>query len=102
MKDSYTFARGRDEKRSRRSILIFLIACAVGSITIHRYWSQYDGFSDLASRSSASRWVPHASNPVLPDRDHEDYLGTVFDVSVIHEQGLWKMYSSWRRNGSIS
>lgn len=100
MKESYTFARGRDDKRSRRSILILLIACIVASITIHRYWSQYDKFT--TSGSSASRWVPYASNPVLPDRDHEDYLGTVFDVSVIHEQGVWKMYSSWRRNGSIS
>jgi len=102
MKEPYTFARGRDEKRSRRSILILLIACLVGSITIHKYWCQYGSLTNLGSRSSASRWVHYASNPVLPDRDHQDYLGTVFDISVIREQGLWKMYSSWRRNGSIS
>src|SRR5579862_7149428 len=102
MKESYyTFAaRGRDEKLSRRLIVILLIVCMVASITIHRYWSQYDKFT--ASGSSPSRWVPYASNPVLPDADHQDYLGTVFDVSVIHDEGVWKMYSSWRRNGSIS
>lgn len=38
----------------------------------------------------------------MPDLAHQDYLGTVFDLSVLYEEGIWKMYGSWRRNGSIS
>ena len=99
MKDTYTFARRRDEKHSRRSILIIFIACAVASITGYKYWAQFSTGADV---SSASRWQPFPSNPVMPDREHEDYLGTVFDVSVLYDEGTWKMYCSWRRNGSIS
>lgn len=33
---------------------------------------------------------------------HSDETGTVFDLSVFYEDGIYKMYGSWRPNGSIS
>ena len=29
-------------------------------------------------------------------------MGTVFDIAVIHDDGLYKMYASWRGMGSVS
>jgi len=100
MKETYTFTKHRDLKRSPRSALTVFIVCVVAIITGYKYLGRYS--QDLVSISSASRWEPYASNPVLPDKEHEDFLGTVFDVSVLYDNGMWKMYGSWRRNGSIS
>jgi len=38
----------------------------------------------------------------MPDLSHSREIGTMFDVSVIYEQGLWKMYGSWRPKNAIS
>jgi len=29
-------------------------------------------------------------------------MGTMFDLSVLYEEGVYKMYGSWRPNGSVS
>ena len=100
MKSKYAFSGVRDQTRSLRSALIIAIACVVAFAAGYKYWALSGG--DIITFASASRWKPYASNPVLPDKAHEDYLGTVFDVSVLYDDGIYKMYGSWRRNGSIS
>ena len=98
MKDKPIFAN-MPKERPRSSVLIFVIACVVASIAGYKYST---GFRWLDSGWSNSRWEPYASNPVLPDRDHEDFLGTVFDAGVFYEGKTWKMYCSWRANRTIS
>jgi beta-1,2-mannobiose phosphorylase / 1,2-beta-oligomannan phosphorylase len=29
-------------------------------------------------------------------------MGTMFDLSVLYDEGIWKMYGSWRPNSSIA
>ena len=38
----------------------------------------------------------------MPDVAHSDETGTVFDLSVLYEDEIYKMYGSWRPNGSVS
>ena len=38
----------------------------------------------------------------MPDVEHSDETGTIFDLSVLYEDGIYKMYGSWRQNGSVS
>jgi len=38
----------------------------------------------------------------MPDVEHSEATGTVFDVSVLYDDGMYKMYASWRPNGSVS
>jgi predicted GH43/DUF377 family glycosyl hydrolase len=42
-------------------------------------------------------WIKYENNPVLGGK-----LGTCFDVSVLPEQGAYKMYFSWRPKRSIA
>jgi hypothetical protein len=48
------------------------------------------------------KWTPYALNPVLPDLSHSKDIGTVFDISILHDEGIWKMYGSWRPKNAIS
>jgi len=41
-------------------------------------------------------------NPVMPDVAHSEVTGTVFDLSVLYDDGVYKMYGSWRPNASVS
>ena len=54
--------------------------------------------SDFAFKQGTnSGWKKYGSNPVLGG----DY-GTFFDIGVIHEDGIYRMYFSWRPQKSIA
>ncbi|MDR1960469.1 MAG: isochorismatase family protein [Planctomycetaceae bacterium] len=53
--------------------------------------------SDFAQETSTG-WVKYENNPVLGGAN----LGTCFDVSLIQEDGLFKMWFSWRPKKSIA
>ena len=42
-------------------------------------------------------WIKHAANPVLGG-----FLGTCFDVSVLKQNGIYRMYFSWRPKKSVA
>ncbi|MDR1223963.1 MAG: hypothetical protein LBL07_13960 [Tannerella sp.] len=42
--------------------------------------------------------MKYEHNPVLGGGD----LGTVFDVSILKDDGVYKMYNSWRPKGSLA
>lgn len=44
------------------------------------------------------KWVKYEQNPVLGGGD----LGTIFDISVLKEDGIYKMYCSWRPKKSLA
>jgi predicted GH43/DUF377 family glycosyl hydrolase len=50
------------------------------------------------SRKEPSKWVKYENNPVLGGGD----LGTVFDVSLLKDDGGYKMYNSWRPKKSLA
>ena len=87
-------------------LIIFGILCLtfIPSVSIGALKSPPDTSSTRhrGFRPEKSKWVGLESNPVLPDAAHSDTIGTVFDVSVLYEDGLYKMYGSWRPNDSIS
>jgi predicted GH43/DUF377 family glycosyl hydrolase len=45
-----------------------------------------------------TQWVKYENNPVLGGGD----LGTIFDISLLQENGEYKMYSSWRPKKSLA
>ncbi|MDR1485728.1 MAG: hypothetical protein LBT09_13015, partial [Planctomycetaceae bacterium] len=45
-----------------------------------------------------TQWIKYEKNPVLGGGE----LGTVFDLSIIKENGEYKMYNSWRPKKSIA
>ena len=45
-----------------------------------------------------SKWVKYEGNPVLGG----DELGTIFDLSVLADEGVYKMYCSWRPKKSLA
>lgn len=59
------------------------------------------GYQTLAvpfqTNGSCCGWGKFVDNPVIGSED----TGTVFDVSVLHENGVFKMWTSWRDNGGI-
>jgi hypothetical protein len=55
----------------------------------------------LASRTV--RGLPFEFDSIpLPDCAHSEETGTIFDLSVLYEGGVYKIYGSWRPNGSVS
>lgn len=55
----------------------------------------------ISSQSKAAgkgAWVKYEQNPVLGGGD----LGTIFDISVLKEGGVYKMYCSWRPKKSLA
>ena len=54
------------------------------------------------SKHTPTRWVHYDYNPIIPDAAHSEQVGTVFDLAVIYENGVYRMYGSWRGNGSVS
>jgi hypothetical protein len=50
------------------------------------------------SRKEPVRWVKYENNPVLGGGD----LGTIFDISALKEDEVYKMYNSWRPKGSLA
>ncbi|MGO9202308.1 MAG: family 43 glycosylhydrolase [Limisphaerales bacterium] len=55
------------------------------------------GEEALAPRDTAAGWVKYGANPVLGGG-----LGTCFDVSVLREDGVYRMWFSWRPRKSIA
>jgi len=51
----------------------------------------------LAAPASSAGWVKYPNNPVLGGK-----LGTCFDVSVLKDQGAFRMYFSWRPKRSVA
>ena len=52
---------------------------------------------DKPDAETAGGWVKHEKNPVLGGS-----LGTCFDVSVLHDDGKYRMWFSWRPKRSIA
>lgn len=50
-----------------------------------------------AGDETAAGWVKHPANPVLGGR-----LGTCFDIAVLREGDLYRMYFSWRPKKSVA
>jgi predicted GH43/DUF377 family glycosyl hydrolase len=53
--------------------------------------------SDKTPPETSAGWVKHAKNPVLGGT-----LGTCFDVAVLKEGGVYRMWFSWRPKESIA
>ncbi|MDR3228878.1 MAG: family 43 glycosylhydrolase [Puniceicoccales bacterium] len=51
-----------------------------------------------AAPDTSSGWVKHPANPVVGDKK----TGTCFDVSMLREDGLFKMWFSWRPKHSLA
>ena len=68
-------------------LLPLLCLCAV---------ARSDGADQPAPETSAG-WVKHPKNPVLGGD-----LGTCFDISVLKEAGIYRMWFSWRPKKSIA
>jgi predicted GH43/DUF377 family glycosyl hydrolase len=74
--------------KSRLTLL--LIVTLLGAVV--------QGYDHSDSRSeTAAGWVKHPSNPVLGGD-----LGTCFDICVLKEQGIFRMWFSWRPRKSIA
>jgi sucrose-6-phosphate hydrolase SacC (GH32 family) len=54
--------------------------------------------SCTSGKNNGHGWVKYEGNPVLGGPE----LGTIFDISVIGEDGIFMMYSSWRPKRSIA
>jgi predicted GH43/DUF377 family glycosyl hydrolase len=48
--------------------------------------------------STAGGWRKHESNPLIGGGK----LGTVFDIAMLHEDGKYKMWGSWRPKASLA
>jgi len=68
--------------------LILLLACPV------LFAGEYP---ETEYQETTSGWVKYENNPVLGGD-----LGTCFDVTMLHEDGLYKMWFSWRPRKSIA
>lgn len=77
-------------KRVRtRLLLVAALAVGVGALLSTRFLS--------CEQETSAGWSKYAGNPVLGG-----LLGTVFDVSVLKEDGLYRMWFSWRPQKSIA
>jgi beta-1,2-mannobiose phosphorylase / 1,2-beta-oligomannan phosphorylase len=71
--------------------LLFMLAVFVpGSATL-------SGERGTGQAETAAGWVKHPGNPVLGGD-----LGTCFDISVLQDQGKYRMWFSWRPRKSIA
>jgi predicted GH43/DUF377 family glycosyl hydrolase len=66
------------------------VACLLGSV-----WAA--GEKSWSDAEAAGGWVKYQKNPVLGGP-----LGTCFDVSVLRENGKYRMWFSWRPKRSIA
>jgi predicted GH43/DUF377 family glycosyl hydrolase len=55
------------------------------------------GSTQLFGREGAQGWIKYAGNPVLGGQ-----YGTCFDICVLREQDLYRMWLSWRPKRSIA
>jgi hypothetical protein len=69
-------------------LLSFAIAVTTASVGVNA--------QELPKTSGG--WVKYENNPVLGGGD----LGTIFDVSLLKEDGGYKMYCSWRPKKSLA
>ncbi|MDR0871378.1 MAG: family 43 glycosylhydrolase [Planctomycetaceae bacterium] len=60
-------------------------------------FSTFFAFS-LFAQDTSTGWVKYENNPVLGGAE----LGTCFDISMIQEDGVFKMWFSWRPKKSIA
>lgn len=67
------------------SLLVFLM---VGIAVLWKWW---------IGQEASSGWTKSEENPVLGGS-----LGTVFDISVLKEANLFRMWFSWRPKASIA
>lgn len=74
---------------TRRELMIALGATAAGS-TISRA-------SGLLGPEGVDGWIKYQGNPVLGGQ-----YGTCFDVCVLHEDGKYRMWVSWRPKQSVA
>ncbi len=76
------------KKMTRRELMTMLSAAGVGSLMVS---------PRLCSQPVDSGWVKCKENPVLGGQ-----YGTCFDISVLHESGVYRMWVSWRPKKSIA
>lgn len=74
-----------------KRIIISVIALLFLSLSASKISSQ----SKVAGKDT---WTKYEQNPVLGGGD----LGTIFDLSVLKEEGVYKMYCSWRPKKSLA
>ncbi len=74
---------------TRRDVLV-----ALGCVSTEALLSRASG---AASAANDTGWVKYEGNPVLGGE-----YGTCFDVSVLHEDGLYRMWLSWRPKKSVA
>jgi hypothetical protein len=93
--------------RSRSATFNILIACLILGILYILFFPSHSTARAKspfhpAFRDEEPRWIPHTTNPILPDFLHSPAIGKVFDISVLYDEDQYKMYVSWRYNGTIS
>jgi predicted GH43/DUF377 family glycosyl hydrolase len=69
--------------------MIALAAAGTGSTLSHAL--------GMAGPEGDTGWVKYAGNPVLGGQ-----YGTCFDICVLHEQGVYRMWVSWRPKKSVA
>src|SRR5579863_7850656 len=74
---------------TRRELMAMLAAAGAGSSIF--------GSSKLVGQARNMGWVKYAENPVLGGQ-----YGTCFDISVLHEAGVFRMWVSWRPKQSMA
>jgi predicted GH43/DUF377 family glycosyl hydrolase len=78
------------ELTMKTAFLLVLVASAI--------WPPVAAFAqDAAHEETAAGWVKHPGNPVLGGA-----LGTCFDISVLKDGDLYRMWFSWRPKKSIA
>jgi beta-1,2-mannobiose phosphorylase / 1,2-beta-oligomannan phosphorylase len=77
--------------RHRRFLMALSILGMIVGATAHA------GEADRRPTETAGGWVKHPTNPVLGGD-----LGTCFDVSVLKERDVYRMWFSWRPKKSIA
>ncbi len=79
----------RKSVMTRRELMTLLVATGASSSIL--------GSSRLFAEAGNSGWVKYADNPVLGGQ-----YGTCFDISVLRESGIFRMWVSWRPKQSVA
>ncbi|MDR0714527.1 MAG: hypothetical protein LBF89_09775 [Bacteroidales bacterium] len=70
---------------SKRNLIIFLTVLPLLT-------------TSCGKQKEPAKWVKYENNPILGAGD----LGAIFDLSLLKDSGVYKMYCSWRSRGSLA
>jgi len=95
---------------SRKTVIIYIVATIATILLLKTlfplrspWFIQVENLIMFADwKQSNTGWESYDANPVLPDDAHSDHIGTVFDISVLYDEGIWKMIASWRGRDALS